>query len=198
MDDVHQVRQYVPSVPILVTLPSGADDADAALESGATDVIQGAVTPRIIRRRLEMIEAFAATRSPRQEAPPAANLLGFPMPDLRSADSGRLDAQKVADYMGIPLRRLAGGVGLPYAGVHKTPDAYRVQAPLAPVARVLELAREALGSREAVRMWLNRSLREREPARGDARGRSRSRGNPAGKRTRRHPGLNSSRIPPHA
>ena len=46
-----------------------------------------------------------------------------------------------------------GAAGMPAA-------APRGQEPLTPVARVLELAAAALGSREAVRMWLNRRLRE--------------------------------------
>jgi Protein of unknown function (DUF2384) len=164
MDSLHQVCEWAPTVPILVTLPAGVDAADAALEIGATDVLQDPVTPGMIRRRIEMLEAFirssAAAIRNRLEPRPALRAVDPPLPALRSGASGRLDAHRVADYMGIPLRRLATALGLPYAGVHKTPDAPRVQAPLAPIARVLELAAALLNSREAVRMWLNRPLRE--------------------------------------
>lgn len=167
LDALFRVSECAPRVPILVTLPTGVEAADAALESGATDVIQGTVTPGIIRRRLEMLDAFVrasalGSHAVRHEPPAAAAVVGLPLPALRSEASGRLDAQKVAAYMGIPLRRLASALGLPYASVHKTPDAARGQEPLTPVARVLELAAGALGSREAVRMWLNRRLRELE------------------------------------
>ncbi len=167
MDALHRVYECAPAVPILVTLPTGVEAADAALESGATDVIQGTVTPGIIRRRLEMLEVFvrasAAALHPVRSQPHAtAGVVDVPLPELRSEASGRLDAQKIADYMGIPLRRLSAGLGLPYASVHKTPDAARGQEPLTGISRVLELAVAALGSREAVRMWLNRRLRELE------------------------------------
>lgn len=167
MEVLHRLYESAPMVPILVTLPPGVEAADAALESGATDVIQGAVTPGIIRRRLEMLEAFVRASTAEPRAVPAGlratgGAVDVPLPALRSAASGRLDAQKIADYMGIPLRRFAIALGLPYASVHKTPDAPRGQEPLTPVARVLELAAAVLGSREAVRMWLNRRLRELE------------------------------------
>ncbi len=167
MDALHRVYECAPAVPILVTLPTGVEAADAALDSGATDVIQGTVTPGIIRRRLEMLEAFvrasaAAPHTVGAQPRATVGVVDVPLPALRSEASGRLDARKIAEFMGIPLRRLSAGLGLPYASVHKTPDAARGQEPLMRIARVLELAAAALGSRESVRMWLNRRLRELE------------------------------------
>jgi uncharacterized protein (DUF2384 family) len=63
---------------------------------------------------------------------------------------------------GVSLKQLSAGMELSYAGVHKTPDGARVQAAIAPIARVLELTDAAFGSAEAVRMWLNRPLYELE------------------------------------
>jgi hypothetical protein len=163
LEALHHLSVSAPLVPILVTLPAGVEAADAALASGATDVLQGGFTRNLIRRRLEMLEAFSRTSSagrPRRAAGKGA--LSLPLPAVRSSASGRIDAQKVADYLGVPLRQLAAAIGLPYAGVHKTPDAVRIQQPLAPFAHILELAEGAFGAPEPVRMWLNRPLHELE------------------------------------
>ncbi len=164
LEALHHLSVSAPLVPILVTLPAGVEAADAALASGATDVLQGGFTRNLIRRRLEMLEAFSHMSSvaarPRRAA--AKGALALPLAALRSTPAGRHDAQTVADYLGVPLRQLAAAIGLPYAGVHKTPDAVRIQQPLAPYARILELAEGAFGAPEPVRMWLNRPLHELE------------------------------------
>lgn len=176
LEAVRQISERAPAVPILVALPAGADAADKALDSGATDVIDETATPKVFRRRLEMLYWFvkssapeAPTRPAAREAPDAPRtdraapgVLNVPLPQLRNAASGRIDAERVAGYLRVPLRRLADAMGVNYAGLHKTPDAPRVQAWLHPVVRVLELADAAFGSEERVRMWLNRPLHELE------------------------------------
>ena len=44
------------------------------------------------------------------------------LPELHAAN-GRIDAQKVADFMGVPLKRLAEGLELNYKSVHRNPSA---------------------------------------------------------------------------
>ena len=76
------------------------------------------------------------------------------LPDLH-AENGRIDAQKVADYIGIPLKRLSDGIGLRYGSVHRNPSAEFLQDALWPVKRTLELLYEFFGRRETIRVWLN-------------------------------------------
>ena len=76
------------------------------------------------------------------------------LPDLH-AENGRIDAQKVADYIGIPLKRLSDGIGLRYGSVHRNPSAESLQDALWPVKRTLELLQEFFGRRETIRVWLN-------------------------------------------
>jgi hypothetical protein len=173
LDAVHELSERAPETPILVAVPAGGDAADKALDSGATDVIDDTVTPKIFRRRVQMLEAFTRAspagkrpRKPRAVAPakkrPATGVLRVPLPDVRNERSGRIDARRTADYLGISLRQLSGALNLPYARVHKTPDAVGLQSLIAPIVRALELADAAFGNREAVLMWMNRPLYELE------------------------------------
>jgi hypothetical protein len=173
LDAVHELSERAPETPLLVAVPAGGDAADKALDSGATDVIDDTVTPKIFRRRVQMLEAFARMsprgkrpRTPRAVTPakkrPGAGVLRVPLPDVRNERSGRIDARRAADYLGISLRQLTGALQIPYARVHKTPDAVGLQPLIAPMIRVLELADAAFGNREAVLMWMNRPLHELE------------------------------------
>lgn len=170
LEVVRFVSKHAPAVPILVSVPAGGDAADKALDSGATDVIEETVSPKVFRRRVEMIEAFqygsmslaTAVRPLSQgETSAARGVLDVPLPELRST-SGRIDARRVAEYLGIPLSQLADTIQVKYASLHKTPDGPRVQEKLGPIVRILELVDMALGNREQVRMWLNRPLYELE------------------------------------
>ena len=76
------------------------------------------------------------------------------LPDLH-AENGRIDAQKVAGYIGIPLKRLSDGIGLGYGSVHRNPSAESLQDSLWPVKRTLELLHQFFGRQETVRVWLN-------------------------------------------
>jgi hypothetical protein len=76
------------------------------------------------------------------------------LPELH-AHNGRIDAQKVANFMGIPLKRLAEGLELNYKAVHRNPSAEGWQEALKPVKRSLEILHEFFGSVETIRAWLN-------------------------------------------
>jgi hypothetical protein len=77
------------------------------------------------------------------------------LPELHDEDTGRIDAQKVASFMGVPLKPFAEGLGLNYKGVHRNPSASGFQEALRPVKRSLELLHEFFGPKETIRVWLN-------------------------------------------
>ena len=85
---------------------------------------------------------------------PGSGGLRVILPDLH-AENGRIDAQKVAGYIGIPLKRLSDGIGLRYGSVHRNPSAESLQDSLWPVKRTLELLHQFFGRQETVRVWLN-------------------------------------------
>lgn len=77
------------------------------------------------------------------------------LPKLHDAGTGRIDAQKVAEFMGVPLKRLSEGLGLNYKAVHRNPSAASFQKALMPVKRSLEYLQQAFQKPEIIRAWLN-------------------------------------------
>jgi len=77
------------------------------------------------------------------------------LPKLHDEKTGRIDAQKVANFMGVALKPLVEGLGLNYKTVHRSPSAAGVQQALRPLKRSLEILHEFFGSEEAIRVWLN-------------------------------------------
>ena len=77
------------------------------------------------------------------------------LPELHDEKTGRIDAQKVAEFMGVPLKPLAEGLGLNYKAVHRNPSAGSFQEALQPVKRSLEILHEFFGPKETIRIWLN-------------------------------------------
>ena len=81
--------------------------------------------------------------------------LSVEMHELYSPVSGRLDARRVADFLGVSLAQLATAVGKNYQGLYKTPDSPAVQEALYPIREVLRILTAAIDDGSMVRMWLN-------------------------------------------
>ena len=77
------------------------------------------------------------------------------LPELHDEATGRIDAQKLAVYMGVPLKRLAVGLQVNYKATHRNPSAEAFQLVLKPVKRSLEILHEFFNKPETVRVWLN-------------------------------------------
>jgi uncharacterized protein (DUF2384 family) len=75
--------------------------------------------------------------------------------DLHDSTSGRIDAIRIAEFLAVPLPRLAAAVGARYASVHKTPDAPSLQEALGPIKRCLALLARATRNQREARAWLN-------------------------------------------
>jgi CheY-like chemotaxis protein len=89
-----------------------------------------------------------------------ADVFALPTADLRS-ERGRLDAQRIADTLGVPLAELATALGVAYRTVHKTPDSEALQPRLAPFANVLAMLSDVfVGDRRRIRGWLREARSE--------------------------------------
>lgn len=93
----------------------------------------------------------------------APRFIEVPLRELHDEKSGRIDAQKVAEFLGIPLAEFVKALGTSYPAVHKTPAGPGLQEALRPVKKTLDLVSKSTRSRADAKAWLNDS----NPALGD-------------------------------
>jgi CheY-like chemotaxis protein len=143
---------------IPVVLLSGKGDVSTvseALEQGATDFISKPFDTQELIARVQ--RALAGQGGERRAARPRRQRrhLGVPLQELHDPETGRIDAKKVAEFLGIPLARLADTLGVSYQAVYKTPSAEGLQKRLRPIKRSLELVSDLARKRPDVLAWLN-------------------------------------------
>jgi hypothetical protein len=103
----------------------------------------------------ELQDRIAAVQQELQALLRGTSGLQVILPELHDEATGRIDAQKLALYMGVPLARLAEALQLNYKAIHRNPSAEAAQSPLKPVKRSLEILHEFFYKPETVRVWLN-------------------------------------------
>jgi Protein of unknown function (DUF2384) len=109
----------------------------------------------LLEQAAEMQKRINAMQEQIQTLLRGAGGLQVILPELHDEASGRVDAQKVAHYMGVPLARLAEALQLNYKAIHRNPSAEAAQPPLKPVKRSLEILHDFFQKPETVRVWLN-------------------------------------------
>jgi hypothetical protein len=100
-----------------------------------------------------ILEKDASPTEKRRSRP----LIRLSLPKLHNSESGRVDAREVADFIGVPLKPFAEGIGLNYKAVHRNPSAAAFQNALRPVKRSLEILSDFFVQPKRVRAWLNTS-----------------------------------------
>jgi hypothetical protein len=85
-------------------------------------------------------------------APPKAIA---PITKLHDPATGRIDAARIADYLGVPLAFMAAALDRNYSTIAKTPAAESLQERLQDFKRVIEVLQHVLGDRISVRSWMN-------------------------------------------
>jgi len=121
------------------------------------DVVETPIENQELRARLRGIlkrhSRMSKTQPKSQVAlPPVA---AHVVPELHDPAIGRLDAGRIADYLGIALSAFAKLSGMSVAGLHKSPASASLQACLIPIVRSITVLSELLGSKEKVRVWMN-------------------------------------------
>lgn len=89
------------------------------------------------------------------KAPGDSRKLRVVLPELHDRASGRLDASRIAEYLALPLSKLASAAGAAYGTVHKTPSAESLQPALRPIKRSLEILLDLIGDHRTILAWLN-------------------------------------------
>jgi DNA-binding response OmpR family regulator len=121
----------------------------------------GDVVPPVPNKALlGRLRGILARRTPkaRQPAriPPAVHSVNaHVLPELHNPETGRLDASRIASYLGTPLSNFAKFSQASVAGLHKSPASVSVQPHLAPIARSLAILTQLLTTKENVLAWMN-------------------------------------------
>ena len=113
--------------------------------------------PKILESAAELQSQVAAMQEKLQIILRGIGGLQVILPELHDDASGRIDAQKLAVYMGVPLKRFAEGLHLNYKAIHRNPSAEAIQPLLKPVKRSMEILHDFFHKPETVRVWLNTS-----------------------------------------
>jgi len=76
-------------------------------------------------------------------------------PNLHDSATGRLDAKKIADVLGVSLKSFSAIIGKNYRALHKTPHSEKVQKELAVYKRIIENLYSLFEKPEDIIFWLN-------------------------------------------
>lgn len=95
------------------------------------------------------------TRQAARVSPPLLPVNAHVLAELHEPETGRLDASRIASYLGTPLSSFAKFSQVSVAGLHKSPASVSVQPYLAPIARSLAILTQLLTTKENVLAWMN-------------------------------------------
>src|SRR5664280_2968530 len=100
-----------------------------------TTAVIETIKPELVERAAELQRQVAEMQAQIQALLKGTGALQVVLAELHDKTSGRIDAQKLAAYMGVPLKRLAEGLQLNYKAIHRNPSAEAFQPALKPVKR---------------------------------------------------------------
>lgn len=140
---VELIHDVAGNIPVLMLCSKGVEST-TALE-GATDFVMKPVNADDLLTRVR--RALDAARTRRK--------IEIPQRELHDPKSGRIDAQAVAEFLDVPLAKLAGALGVKYPALHKTPSAPGLQERLGPIKQSIDLVSRITVSKSDARAWLN-------------------------------------------
>ncbi len=111
--------------------------------------------PELLSRVTELQQELSGLQEELKAILRRTSAIQVSLPGLHDKATGRIDAQRVANYMGVPLAKLAQALHLNYKAIHRNPSAEAAQAALKPVKRCLEILHDFFQKPETVRAWLN-------------------------------------------
>lgn len=183
-----QAHPFVPLRVIVTTETANVDAHAAAIQAGADaflrcedaaeESVLASYLTRFIQSNLGMLltvseprPIYASGGSPGltvvPATPPTAHVTdAFSLQDegLRDPESGRWDAKRIAEALGVKLTELTAALDVNYSTVARTPDSEALQERLAPFANVVAMARQVFAQDETrLRKW----LRQPQSALGD-------------------------------
>lgn len=82
-------------------------------------------------------------------------LLNHALTPARNPKSGRLDAKRLGDYLGLNVTEVARILRRDPSGLRKRPDSDTLQAPMTEIERLAVRVRDLTGDEGYTRMWFH-------------------------------------------
>ncbi len=149
---IAEMRQKGQNIPaILLTREEPTDQVWRAIAAQPmTNLMHTPVSPGKLQYHLARL---LECRLIHQVPPPAIQIK--PVPELRNDESGRLDANKIAEVFGLTMADMAVSIGRPRTTIIKTPDCTKLQVKLRDFERIAGGLLTITGSIKGLKMWLN-------------------------------------------
>lgn len=136
-------------LPVIVLSGGTTSDLHEVLRAGAANYITKPVDlQEVLYRVRSVLDGLQ-----RRMVPPFT--LEVPLRELHDPESGRIDARRVAEFLGVPSSKVAEALSVQYQTLHKTPAAQSLQKGLGPIKRSIELVSRVTRSPSDARIWLN-------------------------------------------
>lgn len=118
------------------------------LKPGLSDYITKPFDSELLRHRIASLISSNYLKS-------NINLEMVNLPSLHDSKSGRLDAKKIVNELGINLKAFSEVLGKGYRALHKTPHSENIQKDLAIYKRIIEILYDLFEKKEDINIWLN-------------------------------------------
>jgi CheY-like chemotaxis protein len=153
---LEQVRSTSPGTAVITFCERVDPRASSSALSLADDFVVQPFEPGELQVRVDRaIRHKGLTRVVAPRRKPGTRRAATVLPELHDPHTGRLDAKRVADYLDVPLARLAAAIGKGYKAVFKSPSSAALQPLLAPIHSLLLALRRVYGDRRETLVWLN-------------------------------------------
>ena len=155
-----RVRHPAMKVLLLVAAKRIGEEFRDLLTVESTDFLSKPIDPVQLLHRIRVLDAMRPFIKLVERGAPEGPGNEALLQQLHDPRSGRIDAKRVAAFMGLRLKALAEGLGRNYRAVHKTPSSESLQPALQTLRRIIELLLNLVGSQTAALAWLNTPSRD--------------------------------------
>jgi DNA-binding response OmpR family regulator len=156
-DVMYRICKRFPDTPVILGMTATRLSRNMVLARSAADVVVEPYEPAELRMRVERSVSNSSPPTAMIRTPAAkvgtARLRLFT--NLHDSATGRIDASKLALYLGISLASLANAISKDYKAVFKTPASESLQTALAPIHRTVAALHRYFDRREESLAWLN-------------------------------------------
>jgi CheY-like chemotaxis protein len=152
---LRHVRASSPRTAVIVAVHDSPRAGSSRAATMADDFVVQPFEPAELKVRLERAVRRLAEQRPGPGVEGPARAREVLLTELHDPRTGRLDAKRLAAYLGLSLTALARATGKGYKAVFKSPANTALQPLLAPMHSLLLALHRVRGGRREVLAWLN-------------------------------------------